>query len=295
VSQPGKSYQHLVCALCGRPWAQCTRMVEGLKGALCIDCVAPTVSAFEGPDSLALSLRVLMDVLSHKNPKTPLPESRRLLDAVVALGGADPLMLRSAAWRAIRISHFDAAVEILERIADKDRVPSDAINAAFACYRLGRYQAGLTWLGGLDPAALDAVNRALYLLNHAALALEHEPEASAARLDELASRIEEARMLVLMLPIDADQQRRYLAGVAEGQARHAFRTGNPKRAIERSQDARKLADEPSTSALLLEGDAHAALGDHQAAHAVWLEALKAAHPECRDAQQARKRLTGVYR
>ena len=63
--------------------------------------------------------------------------------------------------------------------------------------------------------------------------------------DELASRIEEARMLVLMLPIDADRQRLYLAGVAEGQARHAFRLRDYPRVIERAKDSRKLTDEPS--------------------------------------------------
>ncbi len=290
-----KSYVDLVCALCGRKWAECARMVEGQRGALCVDCVPATVTAFDGADSFALALRVLLDLIARRNPKSPLPESRRLLDAASQLAHGNIAALRNIAWHGIRLSHFDAAIELIERISTTERIATDAINIAFACYRLGRYHAGLTALAALDLASLDAEHRALYLLNHAALSFESEPEAALARLDELASRIEEARMLVLMLPVDGDRQRLYLAGVAEGQARHAFRTRDYSRAIERAKDARKLTQEPSSSALLLLGDAHAASGDDKAAHAAWLEVLKSAHSESRDAQQARKRLTGVYR
>jgi hypothetical protein len=290
-----KSYVHLVCALCGRKWAECTRMVEGQRGAMCIDCVPVTVSAFEGPDSIVLTLRVLLDVLSRHNHKSPLADSRRLLDAIATLANGEVDIVRQLVWQAVRLSCFDAALELAERLPAADRAPNDIINVAFASYRLGRWQYGLTALAALDLAKLEAEQRALYLMNHAALAFESEPDATPQRLDELASRIEEARMLILMLTIDGDLQRRYLAGVAEGQARYAFRTRDYPRVIERAKDSRKLTDEPSSSLLLLEGDAHAALGNDKAAHAAWLEVLKAAHGESRDAQQARKRLTGVYR
>jgi hypothetical protein len=290
-----KSYVDLVCALCGRKWAECSRMVEGQRGAMCIDCVPVTVSAFEGPDSLALTVRVLLDVVSRRNPKTPLADSKRLLDAIALLANNDLATVRHLEWQAIRLGHYDAAIELGERIPEEQREPNDRINAAFASYRLGRWQYGLNALAALDVSKLEAEHRALYLMNHAALAFESEPEAPPQRLDELHSRIEEARMLVLMLPVDGDLQRRYLAGIAEGQARYAFRTRDHKRAVERAQDAKKLTDEPSSSALMLLGDAHAALGDDKAAHAAWLEVLRVAHPESRDAQHARKRLTGVYR
>jgi hypothetical protein len=266
-------------------------MVEGAAGALCIDCVAPTVRAFEGADSFTLSHRVLMDVLAGANPLAPFERSRALVDATALLSAGDADALREVSRQALRLSLYEESIAILERIAE--RTPVDEVSIAHACWRLGRTQAGLSRLAALDPLALGAHGRILYLLNHAALTLDAEPAPSEKLLDDLRSRLEEARMLALALP-DKDQARHYLAGVCEGLAAVALRAKDARRAIDSLEDARKHL-ELGPSALILLGDAHAACGDDKAAHAAWMDAIKRAHPETRDAQLARKRLTGVYR
>jgi hypothetical protein len=266
-------------------------MVEGKKGALCVDCVPATVSAFEGPDSSLLTLRIVEDVLAHANPLAPLQKSRALVDAAAALAQDDADSLRRIVSWAIRLHCFEAALALLERIHPK--TPRDAVETAWVCWRMGRFQAGLSALATLDPLALDAHDRIAYLLNHGALTVDADPSLPPDKLADLRSRIEEARMLALALP-DKEIARHYLAGVCEGLAALALRDKDAKRAIAVLDDSRKHAD-LSPVALLLLGDAHAALGDDKAAHAAWLEAAKKAHPDTRDAQLARKRLTGVYR
>ena len=107
-------------------------MVEGQRGAMCIDCVPVTVSAFEGPDSIALTMRVLLDVLARHNPKSPLTDSRRLLDAIAMLANGEVSIMRQLVWQAVRLSCFDAALELAERLPATDRTPTDVINVAFA-------------------------------------------------------------------------------------------------------------------------------------------------------------------
>jgi tetratricopeptide (TPR) repeat protein len=285
----------LWCALCGRPRAECTRLVEGERGAVCIDCVAPAVTALEAGDSIALTLRVVEDVLAHLAPKTPTARARAVIDAAAALAEGDDATLRRIAFQALRLSQPASAMALLERI--KAREPADGINIAFACWRLGRAQQGLAALDAAtsDPRVLDPGARISSLLVRVALRLEAERELGARALDELRALLEEARVAAERYAlVDGQASREFLVGVAEGRAACALRAGDPSGALAALEAGRRYG-ELGASALLLEGDVRAALGDHRGASEAWTRAWKAAHPDSREALEARRRFAGPYR
>jgi tetratricopeptide (TPR) repeat protein len=276
------------CALCGRLRAECTRLVEGARGALCIDCVAPAVTAFESGDSIALTLRVVEDVLANLPPKTPTARARAVIDAAAALAEGDADALRRIAHEALRLSQPASAIALLERIPT--RRPVDAIHIAYACWRLGRVAAGMSALDAAgDPRALPPNEQIPALLVRVALRLESEPAPPPRTLDELRAILEEARTAA-----ERYAAREFLIGVAEGRAICALRAGDPAGALAALEAGRRHGD-LGAHGLLVEGDARAALGDHRAASDAWTRAWKAAHPDSREALEARRRFTGPYR
>jgi len=284
----------LRCALCGKSRAEVPRLVEGERGAVCVDCVAPAVTAFEAGDSIALTLRVVEDVLAHLPPKTPTARARAVIDAATALAEGDDATLRRIAREALRLSQPATAMALLERL--KARTPADEVNIAYACWRQGRAQQGLAALEAVgDGRGLEPGVRIAALLVRVALRLDAERDPAPRAIEELRALLEEARVATERYALfDGPAARELLLGVAEGRAACALRAGDPSGALAALEAGRRHG-ELGASALLLEGDVRAALGDHRGASDCWTRAWKAAHPDSREALEARRRFARPYR
>ena len=290
----GKSDDDLRCTLCSRTRKEVRQLVAGNLGAVCSDCLPDAIGALPGGDAYATVLAVVEAVLAAHDVNTPLADSRPLVEAALALSRDQPDHLRRLAEHAFRLSHFALGLDALGRISASVRSTRDVLNQAYACQRLGRHGQGLQLLAQLDLPRLSPEERGLCLHNQACMTLKSEPSLTGEALARERERIEEARMLFGAMP-PSESRRSYLASTTTGLALCAMREPDFAHAEALLREVLSEVIEPGAEVWLQLGDALAAQDDPAGARDNWRKALRVAHPQTREWQEAQTRLNGVYR
>ena len=272
----------LACSFCARPRGDVVLLISAPNVQICDDCIALSAAAADESSQdhnvarfhcvMSAIIKSLESVQSDKYVTA-------LSDAALALcvDDAGSRMLFEAAMYRSLWQLADAAFFRILAPSDDDR-----LNAACVCWHLGEVERGLGYVDAIDIAELDLGDRAIALINRAALVLLTAPPPE--ELDKTLAHLDEAERCLAVEP------RPHAAHlVVTNRAHGLVRKGEPKTA------ARMLSEliaegcrEPA--AFLYLGDAENAIGNEAPARDAWERARDVATAGARIHREAVARL-----
>ena len=272
------------CAFCQRARAQVDSLVAAPHVSICEDCTQRSTAVLAEKSARTGGGRWLKHLALSLPPKCPRAVSSPVFRALAFQDAAERQALISQAFA---VGNPEAVCELVVRVPEAERLPSDWINLGVALEHLGRFDEAIS---AVEHVAGLPDEEPWLLNNRGTARLEAQPPCDEATLRALlADNVRARDLLSAKKPPGFEWPLASMWGAAAELHR---RLGQPEQVRRCVATAEKLRA-PTTGLLLTQARLARDEGATEEARRLLTSALEAAHPESRDAEQARSLLNAL--
>lgn len=267
------------CAFCRKPRREVKQMVAGTSASICNECTKLSMQVLvekSERDDDAEWIEMMLFGLPKRSPweissalfRASTPKDQQRLDALIN--------------RAIELDNPVALEELLRRSADAERTPREWINLGYALERQGRFREAME---ALEHVAGIPEHEPWLLNNRASARVELGPCDEPTLRELLADNLRARQLIEASKPYGFERIAAVMLGAG---AKLHLHLGEREAALECLKSARAFGGDEDPERLITQAKIVDLQGKKDEARALVQRAIELAHPESREANEARR-------